>query len=227
MIQVFQVSLDSCVEQDAASRDLDPQELARAARFRDNSNRERWVASRLFLRHCLARFLSTAPGEIAFQTGPNGKPMLAGRFAAPALYFNLSHSGNRAILAISDEFDIGVDIEKRSRFAEMPRVANRVFTANERTALGQLEDERYVQRFFELWTCKEALIKATGEGMSADLRGIEVAFTQDGRPQLERYDDVGSNLGLQRLSVGDDYAAALAAQSDGATLPALHVTMFD
>jgi 4'-phosphopantetheinyl transferase len=103
-------------------------------------------------------------------------------------------------------------------------VAKRVFTASERARLGSSDEPDFVRRFYQLWTCKEALIKATGEGMSADLQAIEVGLPDGGGPRLIRFGGRCGELDLQQLAVDDGYVAALASQTTGGTMAPVKVT---
>jgi 4'-phosphopantetheinyl transferase len=227
VIQVFLCALDFCIDRDVLLRELAPEERQRAQRFRRSRDRDRWVASRLFLRRCLANALATTPDKITLLTGINGKPHLTGTCGAPALRFNLSHSGSRAILALSDAAEVGIDIEFARHFPDMLRVANRVFTAGERAQLGNSANPDFARRFYQVWTCKEAVIKATGEGMAADLQAIEIDLQDDGQPRLIRYDGIPGELHLQQLLAGDGYVAALASQATARTMTPVKVTKLE
>lgn len=213
MIQVFLSALDCRIDDSVLKRELAPEERQRAQRFRRSRDRNRWVASRVFLRRCLANALATTPDQISLLTGVNGKPRLHGLCDVPPLYFNLSHSGDRAIVAISDNSELGIDIEFARHFPDMLRVAQRVFTENERAQLGNSRDADYTRRFYQVWTCKEAVIKASGEGMAADLQQIEIHLQDGGQPQLVRHDSNREALHVQQLVAGDGYVAALASQA--------------
>ena len=110
------------------------------------------MISRAALRHVLGRELSLPPADIGFTLGTHGKP------SVPQVEFNLSHSGEWALIAVSD-VPLGVDIEKiRERF-DYRALAKRFLGAEPRT----------VEAFFHLWTEREAYVKATGEGISGKL----------------------------------------------------------
>jgi 4'-phosphopantetheinyl transferase len=139
---------------------LSTDELERAQRLPDDRVRGRWVASRAFLRRTLAPLTGADPADLVFDYGDAGKPSLPG---GPE--FSLAHSGDYALLAFA-AVPVGVDLEQvRPGLAALPSV-ERFFSAAERTELDALPEPRRVAHFFELWTLKEAYLKATGEGLA-------------------------------------------------------------
>jgi 4'-phosphopantetheinyl transferase len=130
---------------------LSEDERERAARLAD---RERWVVARAALRTVLARELAIAPAELRFALGPHGKPELPGA----ALRFNLSHSGDRAVIAVAG-VEVGVDVERTARRS---RAVERTLTEGERAAL--TGPDRHVE-LLRIWCRKEALAKALGGGL--------------------------------------------------------------
>ncbi len=145
---------------------LAPPELERAQRLPDDRARGRWVASRAFLRRTLAPEVGADPGDLELKVSEAGKPFLDG-----GPWFSLSHSGDHALLAVSAGAPVGADLERvREGLAEAPS-AERYFSEPERTELQSLEGSQRVQRFFQLWTLKEAYLKATGEGVAGTRLG--------------------------------------------------------
>jgi 4'-phosphopantetheinyl transferase len=130
---------------------LSEDERARAARLADAG---RWTVARAALRTVLARELTVAPAELRFTLGPHGKPELPGS----ALRFNLSHSGDRALIAVA-AVEVGVDVERTARRS---RAVERTLTDGERAAL--TGTDRHVE-LLRIWCRKEALAKALGGGL--------------------------------------------------------------
>lgn len=145
---------------------LDHHERARAARFRNDSDARRFVTGRLALRTALAKRHDADPAEIAIEIDPNGRP-----FCPQGPHFSISHSGDVVLLAVSDEagMAVGIDIERADPRVDLARVAERVCTARERAWIDEGFGER-LERFFTLWTCKEAALKAKGLGLGIDPR---------------------------------------------------------
>ena len=199
---------------------LSPEEKLRAARFRNESDRRRWQTARYALRCILARWVHTDPQRIRFVSGRNDKPLLTKGISAEPVHFNLSHSNEVALVAVTAACPVGIDVEFARPFDEMPLVAEQVFTPNERRELDNLGKSGYVSGFYTAWTRKEALIKATGEGLSASLQSIEVALCPDELLGVRRFgDDDPTRWRLYDFDAGDGYHAALATRSVEAVAP--------
>ena len=141
---------------EAMAATLDDDERARAARFRGDHLRRRYVVSHAMLRAVLAF-------DGAFAVGPHGKPALPG-----GPHFNLSHSGERAVVAVCAAAEVGIDVEALRAVGE--GVAERVMSPEELAAWRAAADpERFL---LETWTRKEAVVKATGEGIIRSLRTL-------------------------------------------------------
>jgi 4'-phosphopantetheinyl transferase len=127
-------------------------ERERASRLAD---RPRWIVARAALRIVLAGRSGIAPADVRFVSGPHGKPALPGT----RLRFNLSHSGDRALIAVADGVEVGVDVERTARRST---AVERTLTAGERAAMGSAD--RHVE-LLRIWCRKEALAKAIGGGL--------------------------------------------------------------
>lgn len=107
--------------------------------------------------------------NIRYGYGPQGKPYLKDY---PELHFSLSHSGNMAVLAISDA-EVGIDVQENRGYSE--RIAKRFYHENEYKLLEQAESVSECEKlFYQIWTGKEAFIKYTGKGMGQDMRSFYV-----------------------------------------------------
>ncbi len=173
---------------------LSPEENARARRFRFEKDRRAYVFHHATLRRILALYLKLDPAAVAFVQGGRGKPALAPPH--DAWQFNMAHSDEAGLYAVCRGSDLGVDIEAVRPIPDAGRIAARFFTPAERAAL-----DGYPESFFRTWVRKEALIKATGEGMAAlessplvgwsvldlpDVPGYEAALAFAGGPPLVR-----------------------------------------
>jgi len=189
---------------------LDTDELERAARFYFEKHRRHFIAGRGFLRDVLSRYLNARPEALKFSYGAYGKPALAGEHEQHALRFNMSHSHNVALLAITEEKQLGVDVEYiRSDFASED-IARRFFSRLEVESFNALAREEQVAAFFRCWTRKEAFIKATGKGLSQPLEAFDVTLAPALPAALLRVeDDDASRWSISDLDAGTDYAAAL------------------
>lgn len=149
---------------------LDAGEQERAARFATPELQNRFVVAHAVTRKILSPYLSCSPEDILFTKNAFGKPMLA----SASLEFNLSHTGNCAVLAIANR-PVGVDIEFVSRSVDVLELAQRFFAEEEYQALLRHSPEEQKLLFFRIWTRKEALIKAIGKGLSQNLNSFVVS----------------------------------------------------
>lgn len=151
---------------------LSPQEKERVQTLSrpQQSQHYRWV--RGTLRLLLAQSLGCSPPEVSFCYGPKGKPGLDPQIHPQALQFNLSHAQAWAVIALTQNAGIGIDLEDLRRVAKVEALARRFFAPAEVQALCQLPMEKRQQYFFQLWTAKEAYLKAMGQGLSGGLNRV-------------------------------------------------------
>lgn len=162
LLDLTQLTDDAILRQQTV---LSSAELLRAQTFKQRQLQ--FIAMRAFVRLCLSRYTLTAPHTLALISEPNGKPHLTN--APLPITFNLSHSRNMAILAVGMDHPIGVDIEITSRRRSQQSIAERYFHPTEAATFKQLTDTEQGKYFFQLWTLKEAFLKATGAGISGGL----------------------------------------------------------
>jgi len=155
---------------------LSPAERARYRRFRFARDRRDYAAAHALLRTSLSRFGAPAPEAWTFAAHARGKPSLASG-AAASLSFNLSHTHGMVACAIAPGADIGVDVERVDRPLDEEALATRFFATVEQAHLRRCAPAQRAIRFFELWTLKEAYLKAIGVGLSHSLS--EMAFELD------------------------------------------------
>jgi 4'-phosphopantetheinyl transferase len=146
---------------------LEPAEWSRAGRLHFQRDRDRFLATRLFLRKVLGAYLNEAPSALRFVTGPHGKPRLAGPLHR--LRFNLSHSDDLLLLAVTEDREVGVDIELMRPDIPFGDLAAHYFQTAEAREVELLPPERQANRFYEIWTATEARLKAIGEGLGGEL----------------------------------------------------------
>ncbi|HEV8106750.1 MAG TPA: 4'-phosphopantetheinyl transferase superfamily protein [Burkholderiales bacterium] len=164
----------------ALAPSLSPAERSRAARFRFDRERRRFIVARARLRELLAERLDVPPESIELVYGREGKPALAERFARSGWRFNLSHCGELAVYAFSRAGEVGVDVEAVHAIAEADAIAARVFSRREHEAYRALAPTERPLAFFRCWTRKEAFVKALGGGLSMPLAEVDVAHAPPG-----------------------------------------------
>lgn len=186
---------------------LDDAERARAARFRFERDRRRFVMRRAKLRRLLGQLTGTDPRALAFTHNAHGKPMFAG-----GPYFSLSHSGDRMMVAVAG-VDVGCDLEAIDLQVDCARIATDLFSPAEASALAGLPQAQRQRGFFDCWARKEAFVKALGQGLSYPLTAFEVSVGFDAA--LRRG---GEGWQVAAVAAGAGYAAAIVARDDGAPL---------
>lgn len=158
---------------EAAELLLSDDEKARGRRFVTAALRHRFVAGRARLRSLLGGHLGRDPRGLVFAENAFGKPRLADH---PSTHFSLSHSGDQAVLAVSDQREIGIDIE-RVRPLDHLDLTRRYFHPNEVAAIeGVASPDEQLLVFFRVWTLKEAVVKAIGKGLSIPLDTFDVSI---------------------------------------------------
>jgi 4'-phosphopantetheinyl transferase len=149
---------------------LSADELERASRFYFDRDRERFVVCRGTLRRVLGAELDADPAAMRFEYGAYGKPVLVGS----DLQFNVSHSHGVGMIAVSREGEVGCDVERVDPAFMKEQIPERFFAPTEVTALRSLPVGSQCERFFRIWTRKEAFIKACGMGVSLALDSFDV-----------------------------------------------------
>ena len=174
-ISVWFWELDSPAPMSELSSILSEEELARARRYRREIDRLRFLASRGGMRRILGDFLGVPPQDLRFGFGPFGKPYLAWP-SDTSVRFNLAHSGSLAILVISEMGEVGVDVEWSRKAVNSSGLANRFFSPQEAAVLSHLPCEEQLNLFLRFWTCKEAVLKAIGVGLTLGLEKVVIPW---------------------------------------------------
>jgi 4'-phosphopantetheinyl transferase len=180
-VQIWLVRLDHLPAETVAAS-VSGQEISRAAAFADPRLRAHYLAAHAALRCVLSAFVATPPQALVFATGDFGKPFLAQQHAPR---FNLSHSENWALIGVSEAgngqpaLELGVDVEA---WRDLPDAAGMLAHIGSATELAGLENNpaklHASQPMLDLWTRKEACMKAVGYGLQWDPRSIEVGPTR-------------------------------------------------
>lgn len=198
---------------------LDARERERAASFRRPSDRARYVFAHCVLRQILGAYLDRPPGALTYRWNPAGKPALE---RPEGTYFNLSHSGDLVVVAVTRAGPVGVDVERITGSRDLETIARRFFAEEEWAGIEPLDAERRVVAFFRLWTRKEALLKGLGTGLSIPLSRVVFSAVDHGSAEMIRFpEESGSSREwtVRDLRPAEGYAGALAVRH---RYPAVH-----
>lgn len=187
-IHVWWASLDRCqTHLESLEQLLDDDDLRRVNRIRVERPRLQNLLAHGAVRLLLGDYTGRAPAGIRFSFADRGRPFLAPIPDTPSVDFNLSHSGDVVVIALTTPGPIGIDLEAKSEAPSAVRLADRFFSAEEHAFLESLPEERRAAAFLHCWTCKEALLKATGEGLAGGgLRRVVVDPDPDRPPRIIR-----------------------------------------
>jgi 4'-phosphopantetheinyl transferase len=198
-------------------RTLCPEELVRADRFRFPHLRRRFVAGRGALRAILAGYLAIEPQRLTFSYSSQGKPSLANPDSD--MEFNVSHSDDLMVAAICRKYPIGVDIEKEDPHFHAMDIADRFFCKRERDEIARKGKEDGLRAFFQFWTAKEAVLKATSLGLSLELSKLEIGLAPLRILAIEDAAKIhGANWHLTTFSPAAGYSGALAVGAEPSRL---------
>ena len=187
-------------------------ERQRAERFRLDDARRRFVTARAALRRLLGEYLRMPPDEIAFDYDANGKPRLNDSAPSSNLQFNLAHSGELALVAVTRGCEVGVDVERLRAVNHWPEIAERYFHPREVADIVALPSAQQIAAFMRCWTGKEAILKALGTGVTRPLD----FFVGQSVPQDGTWIDVPAarskpaRCRLHPLAPAADYVGAVA-----------------
>ncbi|MGV3762420.1 4'-phosphopantetheinyl transferase family protein [Parapedobacter sp.] len=188
---------------------LGKDELARAARFHQPRHQTRYKMAHTLLRILLADITHSKPSSLQFIAGHHNKPKLLNE-QAPSIAFNLSYTENKLMIVIADGADVGVDIEWLHRPIAIDDMLEACFSSNEIDYINS-KQHGVRNRFFTLWTRKEAILKLTGEGIGEHLPLFEVL---DGTC-ITKKEIIGGNppdrIHLYSFAIDDGYIACYAA----------------
>ncbi|HET6143124.1 MAG TPA: 4'-phosphopantetheinyl transferase superfamily protein [Candidatus Acidoferrales bacterium] len=224
-IHVWSVPTGSALNLETFAEVLSSEEKARADRFHFERDRRAFIVCRGALRRLISAYTGLHAAHIGFRVGLHGKPSLKLEHRSE-LRFNVSHSGEMALVAFSLHQELGVDVELKRTNVDVLALAQLSFSRDERAAILSCSPEDRVDLFYEFWTCKEAYIKADGRGLSVPLDQFSVAI-RGVDPRWREIISVGQGplargMRGRMLAVGENYAAAAVTN-----LPAWQVMQMD
>ncbi|MGB5418188.1 4'-phosphopantetheinyl transferase family protein [Algibacter sp.] len=180
--QIWFINFDIS-EQEIASLNnfLSEDEILKASKFRFQKDKKSSIITRGVLRLLSSKYLNTKPGEIKFKYGEFGKPEFD---LDTEIKFNVSHSGNMAVIGFVLNDDIGIDIEEIKSNFDVSEIAKSHFSSLEIKALNNLPKAEQVKGFYRCWTRKESFIKAKAKGLSFPLDSFSVSINSDKNAKL-------------------------------------------
>ena len=208
---------------------LSPWEQARAERFRFLRDRDNYIICHGILRMLLGSYVGQSPSDLSLTIGACGKPELRAGSGGGGIHFNLSHSRDLVLCGITGACPIGVDVEYLQPIPRCERIAREFFSQTEAESLRALPREFRTQHFFDLWTRKEALLKATGDGLGHG-QTIRHAFLSE--PQASDLTDesmpmrVSAEWRVRSFSPTPGYIAAVAFRNPNLDLSCRTVPAF-
>ena len=190
---LYQISLFNSAEM---ILHLSDDEQGRAAKLKIQQKKDQFVITRALLRLLLSTNLGKDSQDIVFSYEQHGKPTIEDKINDKAIEFNISHSGDYALIAMSLENKVGVDIEEINSSIDYQSLSKRFFSDKEKNELQSLENDRQCDAFYRIWARKESFIKATGKGVSFGLDRFSVP--------LEESNDSGMEI-LTSVPIKDDW----------------------
>lgn len=199
---------------------LSEDELIRANRFYFSKDKDRYIAARSMLRKILSFYLDIEPNAVRFRYSQHGKPSLHPDMdglklpiQTSNLKFNLSHSNSIALVGITLNRQIGVDVEYTKHLPDADEIAGRFFSSQENLIYQELKQAQKQTAFYRCWTRKEAFIKAIGEGLSFPLGQFAVNFLPNEEPCIEHINgqkNQGRKWSLEAFKPDPKYIGAVA-----------------
>ena len=194
---------------------LSQDERIKQVQFYFEEHRHQYLVTRALLRTTLSLYSDSyvKPEDWIFQVNPYGKPYIESPPLSYTPFFNLSHTKGMIVLAIAPEPIMGVDIEWATRQGNIVQLAEHCFSPSEIADLLKLPYSEQINRFYELWTLKEAYIKACGMGLSIPLDSFSYHFPMHNRVNIsfsESREDQSSLWQFWQLNASPDHKVAIA-----------------
>lgn len=201
------------------SNTLSVDEKERAASFHFAKDRKYFSLARGLLRVLLGYYTGNEAKQIEFSYGPFGKPALVAKDPDFQLCFNLAHSQGHALYAFTRNRQVGIDLEYIRPLPDIEAIVEGFFSIKERSVFRTLSLDQKITAFFNAWTCKEAVLKAMGDGLTQPLDQIEVSLNPSEPIRLlslsGKTQEASLPWSLRSLRPTPGYAATLAVEGEG------------
>jgi 4'-phosphopantetheinyl transferase len=191
---------------------LSVDEAQRADKFVFDKDRNTLLRSRVALRLILGRCLNLHPGKITFCYNEHGKPEIDFPTSTP-INFNLSHSGEKAVIAVSWNRRVGIDLNHLGQTRDWPPIVKRSFSSAEQEALLQVPEAEKQTVFYRVWSQKEAYTKALGAGFTYGFQNFTVVVDTEATAGLvadDKAQSAANEWAIVPVEIGNDWVAALA-----------------
>lgn len=215
-IDIWQIDLQEIANFVQADRALvSAEEWCRYKQIARPVQAMRYFAGRWALRHVLAGYISIPAEQLVFVKGAYGKPVLQGG----GLFFNVTHSADTMLIAVSKTAEVGVDVELVRERGNLTALVSRCFAIEEERFFNQLQDTEQLSFFYTLWVAKEAFVKAVGRGLALGLSNCALNV-----PQLDGFVSVPNECGsaadwsLRYIELDNDCKAAVVSRADRAKI---------
>jgi 4'-phosphopantetheinyl transferase len=206
--------ISSLLHESKFTQFLTPEELTHAHKFLQEKDKNRYIVARASLKKILSLYLKIPTNEIEFEYNEYGKPALLQELNSFSIQFNISHSHELILLAFTLHHKIGVDIEYKKQLADLDSIAKTVFSHTEYSYWQKVAVENKLNLFYQLWTYKEALIKALSFGFSYDTKNFTVTENNQ-QPKIIFHDkgnfEIEDSWTVEKILLeNNDYCAAYA-----------------
>jgi 4'-phosphopantetheinyl transferase len=204
-IHIWRATLDRPLEEvERLAQILSADESGRAQRFHFEQDRQKFIVARGLLRTILSRYLGMPADRLQFDYGHYGKPVIK----ATQVRFNVSHSNNLALYAITRDRDLGIDLEFIRPINDADQIAKRYFSPRENAIFQALSPDRKSAAFFHHWTRKEAYLKAVGDGLAANNQDFDRTVATENSAESDRWF-------LRSFTAAPNYQATVAVKGKG------------
>ncbi len=189
---------------------LSQDERMRANKLKLEDKKQQYIITRGYLRQRLSLFTNTNPEDFVFEYLKHGKPVLINHTRFSDITFNVSHSHDLALIAITQKHSLGIDIEKINHESDHLALTTRFFSQAEQSEFNTLSETIRAKAFCACWTRKEAFIKAIGDGISYGLDKFDVTvYPEIQNSRINLHKPSSETWFAQSLHVGDNYTACL------------------
>lgn len=221
-LHIWHIPLDAASDCKRLLEDLSKEEQVRTARFAQDASRDHYILAHSAVRHILAGYLGTTPAQLQLTTTEYDKPVLLPDQYPLDLRFNLSHCRNLALLAVTLEREVGIDLEHLAIPRKTAPLTRRYFTDQIVQALSSLDQDQQKTAFLRLWTQFEAYKKALGTGLRGDKTKLSLNWKSVSDDQFRALFEKDASPEWQvaaiKLSAGWIASVVLKADSDGVRL---------